>query len=101
MALLGLFVNSVPKQRKATAHRAADGRRHSDQDEAPEDLEWFDDIDRLDEMHPENEVDDWLRPAEQHQSRPKQMPAAHECRQRQCGSIWIQRAHACPFSIFP
>jgi len=60
---LFLFVNSVPKQREAIAHRSANSRCHGDEDETPANLKGFDHIDWFEKMYPEDEVDHDLRPA--------------------------------------
>jgi hypothetical protein len=71
-------VDSVPQSSEAIAYYGAEGCRHRDENGASSDLEGFDDIDRPDEMHPEDEVDDGLRPAERYERRPAAVPPAYQ-----------------------
>jgi hypothetical protein len=68
----------VPDHRSNKAKDVSDNYRHSDEGNRRQRIERFDDVNRLDHVRPEDEVDDALRPTEQDEYRPNQMPAADQ-----------------------
>jgi hypothetical protein len=66
----------VPDHRSNKTKDVSDNYRDSDEDNRRQRIEWFDDVNRLDHMRPEDEVDDALRPTEQDEKSPAHVPAA-------------------------
>ena len=61
-----LSMQSVPKHRAHKTNNVSGHRGDNDKRNRREEIERFDHINRLDHVRPENEIDDRLRPAEQH-----------------------------------
>jgi hypothetical protein len=53
-------VQSVPEQTEHVCDNEANNRHDGNQDDCNSEAEWADHINRLDEVHPENEIDQWL-----------------------------------------
>jgi hypothetical protein len=57
-------MQSVPNHRAQKAKDVSDYGRDHDKSNRSHWIEWFNEVDRLDHVRPENEIDDWLRPAD-------------------------------------
>jgi len=62
MLCLSDFVERVPNQCKHPSDHKPDATGHDDQNYRFYEIEWFDDINRFDEMHPEDKIDNRLGP---------------------------------------
>jgi hypothetical protein len=86
-------MQSVPKHR---AEKTEDVSGHSsdhDKGNRSNGIEWFNEVNRLDHVRPENEIEDRLRPAEENKKRPNQMPATDQGANHQPNLIGI--SHGC------
>ena len=66
----------VPDHRAEKTKDIADETRDRDERNGRRQIEWFDEIHRLDHVRPENKIENRLRPADQNKKRPNYMPAA-------------------------
>ena len=60
----------VPDYRAHKTKNVSDHGCENDQSKSSYRIEWFNDINRLDHVRPEDEIDDGLRPTQQHETRP-------------------------------
>jgi hypothetical protein len=73
-----LSMHPVPQQRKNAPNRITDRRRHNDEPNRSAQAECFDDIDRFDEVQPEDEIDERLRPPGRDNNRPQKVISAEQ-----------------------
>jgi hypothetical protein len=92
-------MKAVPQQAKDQAGDIANGARDKDQDRGSHELERLDDVDRLDEMNPEDEVDQGLRQAKRYQHRLSEMPRGHQRGKGQAGFVRIDASHGRASSV--
>ena len=71
-------MHPVPQQRKNAPNRITDRRRHNDEPNRSAQAECFDDIDRFDEVQPEDEIDERLRPPGRDNNRPQKVISAEQ-----------------------
>jgi hypothetical protein len=67
----------IPDHCAEEAEHVSDHSCDHDQRNRSHRIEWFDEVNRLDHVRPENEIEDGLRPAEQNEKRPEQVPSAN------------------------
>ena len=60
----------VPDRCTGKTKDVSDGAHDRDQDDGCGRIERLDEVDRLDRVRPENEIENWLRPANQNKKRP-------------------------------
>src|SRR5579871_767183 len=90
---LGGQFQLVPQHREAPAYRIPDAGGDSNQEQGDAWIESFDYVNGSYEVNPENEIDQWLRPAHRDQNRPHQMPAAEQDCDNQGRSVRMYRHH--------
>jgi hypothetical protein len=71
-------MQSIPNKRAQETEDVSNHGRNPDERDGSQGIERFDHVDRLDHVRPENEIDERLRPAEQNQECPEQMPPADQ-----------------------
>jgi hypothetical protein len=69
-------MQSVPNHRADKTEDVSDYGRDHDKGNRSHWIEWFNEIDRLDHVRPENEIQDRLRPADKNKKRPNKMSPA-------------------------
>jgi hypothetical protein len=57
----------IPDHRAEKTEDVSDHSSKHDEGNRSYRIEWFNEVNRFDHVRPENEIDDWLRPAEQNQ----------------------------------
>jgi hypothetical protein len=72
--MLLLDPRRIPQRGADGTEDVPDGRRDEDESGRPSNAERTDPERRFDEMQPEDEVEDGLGPADEDESRPRQMP---------------------------
>jgi type I restriction enzyme R subunit len=88
-----LAMQPVPEDAEEVAQSVADGGGYADEQDGDADAERADDVDGLDEMEPEDEVNDRLRPAERDQGSPQKMPTAHQCSEDEACFVRVDGNH--------
>jgi hypothetical protein len=68
----------IPNNRADETKEVSSDRRQNNKSNGSDGIEWFNDIDRLDHVRPENEVDNRLGKTDQDENCPKQMPASDD-----------------------
>ena len=68
----------VPDRRASKTKDVSDHSRDRDQDDGCGQIERFDEVDWLDHVRPEDEIENWLRPANHNKDRPGDVPAADQ-----------------------
>ena len=69
-----LPMQPVPDDGACEAEDVSDHGRNHDEHSHRYRIEWFDEVNRLDHVRPENEIEDRLRPADKNKNRPNHMP---------------------------
>ena len=69
-----LPMQPVPDDGAYEAEDVSDHGRNHDEHNRRHRIEWFDEVNRLDHVRPENEIEDRLRPADENKNRPNHMP---------------------------
>ena len=68
----------IPNNRADETEDVAGRGCHNDQSNGSSEIKWLNHINRLDHVRPEDEIDDRLRPAQQYENRPHQMPPSDD-----------------------
>ena len=70
-------LQTVPSHRTEKTEDISDDTRDRDKRNGCRQIEWLDEVHRLDHVRPENEIENRLRPADHYKKRPGYMPAAN------------------------
>ena len=70
-----LSMKSVPQTSTEIPKNVARDEGDNEKRDCGYGIKWSDDINRANHMRPENEIDQWLRPAQNHQHYPEEMPS--------------------------
>jgi hypothetical protein len=91
---LGLLtMQPIPDDRADKTEDVSNHGSHHHERNCSQQIELFDEVNRLDHVRPENEVGDWLRPGNQNQKRPDQMPSAEQCADHKPDLIGINQSY--------
>ena len=86
-------MQTIPDDRAEKPKDISDHSSDHDKGNRSNGIEWFNEVNRLDHVRPENEIDDRLRPAEENKKRPNHMPGADQRANHQSNLIGI--SHSC------
>jgi len=86
-------MQAVPDHRAKKAKDVSDYSGDNDEGNRSHQIEWFNEVHRLDHVRPENEIEDRLRQAKQNQERPNEMPSTDQCADDEPNFIGI--SHRC------
>lgn len=70
----------IPDHRADEAEDVSNHSGDHNEDDRSHQIEWFNEVNRLDHVRPENEIDDRLRPADTDKKQPNEMPTARSAR---------------------
>jgi hypothetical protein len=87
-------MQSVPNHRADKAKDVSDHGRHHDKSNRSHWIKWFNEVNRLDHVRPENEIEDGLRPAKQNENRPNEMPSADQRADHQPNLVGISHRYS-------
>ena len=86
-------MQSVPNHRADKTKDVSDHGRDHDKGNRSHWIEWFNEVNLLNHVRPENEIEDRLRPAKQNENRPNEMPPADQCADHQANLVGISHRY--------
>jgi hypothetical protein len=84
-------IELIPNNRADETEDVAGRGCHNDESNTGSGIKWLNHINRLDHVRPEDEIDDGLRPTQQHETRPNQMPPSDDGGKDQANFVRISR----------